>query len=295
MAKRKRSRSRVPPIPAHRWTTWSDGACAGNPGPMGIGGIVRGPDGAIVRQFSERLPGTGTNNIAEWKAFSRAITLAAECGATDLICHADSELVVRQFAGAYAVRQDHLIPLYSEARREARRIPGGVTAVWIPRKGNGIADGLASAAVGMPQTVLSATGEETAWVAVAPRDDATLPPLSDPLRQALIRFRVLREPRFADFLALKTGGRDPYSRLSVAALTEAVTGRWGEASLTWLRQALDETFDQPYGRTVLRWAARGLTPPAALKKASVDTEMAQRHIGGKRAPRTPDKPSGSDF
>ena len=123
MAKRKRSRSRVPSVPPNRWTAWSDGTCAGNPGPMGIGGIVRGPDGAIVRQFSERLPGTGTNNIAEWKAFSRAIALAAECGATHLICHADSELVVRQFTGDYAVRQAHLIPLYGEAHREARRIP----------------------------------------------------------------------------------------------------------------------------------------------------------------------------
>ena len=250
MAKRKRSRSRVPSAPPNRLTAWSDGACAGNPGPMGIGGIVRGPDGAIVRQFSEHLPGTGTNNIAEWKAFSRAIALAAECGATHLICHADSELVVRQFTGDYAVRQAHLIPLYGEAHREARRIPGGVTAVWTPRKGNAIADGLASAAVGMPQTVLSTTGEEAAWVVVVPRDDADLPPLSDPLRQALTRFRALREPRFADFLTLKTGGRDAYSCLPSETLTEAVACRWGEASLTWLRRALGEILalsDFPHG------------------------------------------------
>lgn len=256
---------------------------------MGIGGIVRGPTGAVIRQFSERLPGTGTNNIAEWKAFARTITLAAECGATDLVCHADSELVVRQFAGEYAIRKNHLIPLYNEACREAQRIPGGVAAVWVPRKGNTIADGLASAAVDMPQTVLSSTGDETAWVVVAPRDDAALPPLSDSLRQAVIRFRALREPRFADFLTLKTGGRDSYSRLSLEALSEAVACRWGEASLTWLRHALG-AIDQPYGRSVLRWAARGLTPSAALKKASVDTEMMERSRGGRR-----NRPADPDF
>ena len=51
-------------------------------------------------------------------------------------------------------------------------------------------------------------------------------------------------------------------------------------------EKIGATFDQPYGRSVLRWAARGLTPPAALKKASVDTEIAQRHVGGKCVSRT---------
>jgi ribonuclease HI len=54
---------------------WTDGACSGNPGPMGIG-IVMIAD----RQRAERgeYLGTGTNNIAELTAILRGLELAAE-------------------------------------------------------------------------------------------------------------------------------------------------------------------------------------------------------------------------
>lgn len=54
---------------------WTDGACSGNPGPMGIGIVV-----IADRQRAERgeYLGTGTNNIAELTAISRGLELAAE-------------------------------------------------------------------------------------------------------------------------------------------------------------------------------------------------------------------------
>jgi ribonuclease HI len=54
---------------------WTDGACSGNPGPMGIGVVV-----VADRQRAERgeYLGVGTNNIAELTAISRGLDLAAE-------------------------------------------------------------------------------------------------------------------------------------------------------------------------------------------------------------------------
>jgi len=53
---------------------WTDGACSGNPGPMGIGAVVLyGPE---RRELGEYL-GTGTNNIAELTAIERGLELAA--------------------------------------------------------------------------------------------------------------------------------------------------------------------------------------------------------------------------
>jgi ribonuclease HI len=52
---------------------WTDGACSGNPGPMGIGMVVI--DGAERREKGEYL-GVGTNNIAELTAIERGIDLA---------------------------------------------------------------------------------------------------------------------------------------------------------------------------------------------------------------------------
>jgi ribonuclease HI len=52
---------------------WTDGACSGNPGPMGIGVVVI--DGGQRREKGEYL-GVGTNNIAELTAIERGIELA---------------------------------------------------------------------------------------------------------------------------------------------------------------------------------------------------------------------------
>ena len=56
---------------------WTDGACSGNPGPMGIGVVVI--DGGARRELGEYL-GVGTNNIAELVAIERGLDLVAEGG-----------------------------------------------------------------------------------------------------------------------------------------------------------------------------------------------------------------------
>jgi ribonuclease HI len=59
---------------------WTDGACSGNPGPMGIGVVVL--DGGARRELGEYL-GSGTNNIAELVAIERGILLAGEVAKGD--------------------------------------------------------------------------------------------------------------------------------------------------------------------------------------------------------------------
>ena len=54
---------------------WTDGACSGNPGPMGIGVVVLF-DGQR-KELGEYL-GVGTNNIAELVAIERGLDIAAE-------------------------------------------------------------------------------------------------------------------------------------------------------------------------------------------------------------------------
>jgi ribonuclease HI len=56
---------------------WTDGACSGNPGPMGIGVVVI--DSGKRRELGEYL-GVGTNNIAELTAIGRGLDLVAEGG-----------------------------------------------------------------------------------------------------------------------------------------------------------------------------------------------------------------------
>jgi ribonuclease HI len=62
-------------ITARTIHVWTDGACTGNPGPMGIGVVVT--TDAQRRELSEYL-GIGTNNIAELTAIERGLDLAEE-------------------------------------------------------------------------------------------------------------------------------------------------------------------------------------------------------------------------
>ncbi|HVF79043.1 MAG TPA: ribonuclease HI [Solirubrobacteraceae bacterium] len=78
---------------------WSDGACAGNPGPGGWAAILiaRGPDGAIVKQreLSGGDPAT-TNNRMELQAVIEG--LRALRAPTEVTVHIDSTYVMDAIA-----------------------------------------------------------------------------------------------------------------------------------------------------------------------------------------------------
>jgi ribonuclease HI len=63
--------------PAQVVHVWTDGACSGNPGPMGIGIVVIAGDER--REHGEYL-GRGTNNIAELTAIRRGLEMADALG-----------------------------------------------------------------------------------------------------------------------------------------------------------------------------------------------------------------------
>ncbi len=71
---------------------WTDGACSGNPGPMGIGVVV--VDGEQRKEKGEYL-GIGTNNIAELTAVVRGIDLAGPAASDKrLRIYTDSSYVI---------------------------------------------------------------------------------------------------------------------------------------------------------------------------------------------------------
>ena len=64
---------------------YTDGACTGNPGPMGIGVVML--DGKERKELSEFI-GEGTNNIAELTAIVRALEISPRD--RTVVLHADS-------------------------------------------------------------------------------------------------------------------------------------------------------------------------------------------------------------
>jgi ribonuclease HI len=97
-------------------TTNSDGGARGNPGKGAIGALVRRGD-KILKQVSMRVGDKVTNNFAEYMGLIKALNLALEEKESEVTCYLDSELVVKQLTGEYAVRSLILIPLYSEVKK----------------------------------------------------------------------------------------------------------------------------------------------------------------------------------
>jgi ribonuclease HI len=86
-----------------RLTTYSDGGARGNPGPAAIGVVLCDEAGRVVFEDA-RCIGRATNNRAEYNAMILALESAKAKGARELVCYADSELLVFQLIGRYRIK-----------------------------------------------------------------------------------------------------------------------------------------------------------------------------------------------
>lgn len=121
-----------------------DGGSRGNPGPSGVGVVLRQGREVIARH--KEFIGTATNNEAEYRGLIAALTLARERGAKSLQVYSDSKLIVNQMSGEWKLANERLKSLHDAARYLA----SGLTHFqidYIPREHNTEADALANAAM----------------------------------------------------------------------------------------------------------------------------------------------------
>jgi ribonuclease HI len=98
---------------------YTDGACTGNPGPMGIGVVIL--RGRERQELSEYL-GQGTNNIAELTAIERALdALDGADAARPVLVHVDSAYAIGVASGAFKAKKN--LDLVARLRDKVRRFP----------------------------------------------------------------------------------------------------------------------------------------------------------------------------
>jgi len=125
---------------------FTDGGSRGNPGQAAIGCVLEDPArGVTVQEHAERI-GIQTNNVAEYRALIEGLKIADRYHPNRLICHLDSELIVRQLNGQYQVRMPTLKPFVEEIQTLSKEIPF-VTFKHIPRNDNFRADALVNKAL----------------------------------------------------------------------------------------------------------------------------------------------------
>ena len=122
-----------------------DGGARGNPGPAGIGVVLRAKDGTELVTLG-RFIGRATNNVAEYRALITALQKAKELGARRVAVRGDSELVVKQMKGEYRVKNEALRELYDQAQQLIRGFDHA-TIDHNYRNKNALADKLANLAM----------------------------------------------------------------------------------------------------------------------------------------------------
>jgi ribonuclease HI len=125
---------------------YTDGAARGNPGPAGLGAILRDAETREVLAELARFLGVRTNNYAEWTAVEDALQEALRLGATHVDLRMDSELVARQITGRYRVKHADLKPIHASVMAMLGQLEG-YTVGHVPRELNRDADRLSNVAI----------------------------------------------------------------------------------------------------------------------------------------------------
>lgn len=119
---------------------WTDGGARGNPGPAGIGVVLKDPEGNVVDEIAAGI-GWATNNVAEYQGLIRGLELAIKHGVGKLEIYMDSMLVVQQMRGLFKVKHPSMIPLHAKAKELVGHLDM-VRLYAVPRAENAEADAL---------------------------------------------------------------------------------------------------------------------------------------------------------
>lgn len=141
-----------------RATLHTDGGARGNPGPAGIGVVLRDESGDVIAEIAESI-GSTTNNVAEYTALIKGLELAIEKRVTDIEVFMDSKLVVHQVRGEWKIKNAGLKPLAIKANHLANRF-SSASITYVPREQNSDADKLANQAMDAAADLYDGDGPE---------------------------------------------------------------------------------------------------------------------------------------
>lgn len=123
----------------------TDGGSRGNPGPAGIGLVIKSETGDLIYSHGSYI-GETTNNVAEYSALIKALEEARNLGATNVRIQMDSELIVKQMQGLYKIKQPILQELAAKTLSLLKNFQG-YTFTHVRREFNKEADALVNQAL----------------------------------------------------------------------------------------------------------------------------------------------------
>ena len=131
----------------HAWRAWFDGCAHPNPGRIGIGALLTGPQGERVEIRLRGAP--GNSGQAEYAALIALLEAALPLRPAELLVFGDSQVVIDDVNRRTAVGARGLESQRARVDALIGQL-GKVTLAWIPRHKNGAADQLSQQAIALP-------------------------------------------------------------------------------------------------------------------------------------------------
>jgi ribonuclease HI len=154
------------------WQMYFDGACRKSG--AGAGVIFVTPDEAVI-PYSFTLTSAVSNNAAEYEALIIGLETAYNMGLNTLYVHGDSQLVINQLLGTYAVKKEGLVPYYQKAK-ELISMFTNIKIQHVVRNQNEKADALASLAASLalePDETMDIHVEERRVLPILDEEEST--------------------------------------------------------------------------------------------------------------------------
>lgn len=127
-------------------TVYVDGSSRGNPGPAGVGFVIRGENGEVLKRGGEFI-GFATSRVAEYTALRLGVKKAIELGLKSVRFIGDNLMMMNQMNGVYKIKNKDLLPLYADIRELVAKNFEAVSFMHVKREQNGEADREANLAI----------------------------------------------------------------------------------------------------------------------------------------------------
>jgi ribonuclease HI len=241
------------------WTViYFDGAAEpSNPGPASGAAVIDLLTGESLIVTIDL--GVQTNNVAEYSGAIIGLKKAVELDCKRVKLFGDSQLVIYQLSGRYAVKNAALKLLHQQALKLLKQFEE-YSLCWIPRAKNSRADAAAG-------SVLKSKYPHYEEIP----DGLPVPKPRKGLETEIQELRLKGEKTgFKEWLNLKSG-RDEFSLLKGEALLLRIPPEVRSAVEKALRPGEDS--NEKFLATVYRWYLRGLPAKLALVKCRVDAEV----------------------
>lgn len=261
----------------------TDGVCCGNPGEMGIGGIIIDAELRKIIYTISRSKGIGTNNESEMLAIQDTLELLDnfDFNKANILIQCSSHLTVEQLANKSCINDDKIVKLRTNIIQYSELKNYKIKFSWISHEKNKMACALAAKGAKMPVAYFQ-DGIMVEWNSnlcnyISETDVEGLPDVNINTMQQIRKLNKSEKLSISNVFSLMSFGIDKYSRAKINELLNFIQIRFDDYTREYLIRTLED-LSCTYSKNVLRWVARGLNPNLAFIKATLEAEIKEATV-----------------